>query len=786
MTNPIEKPISQCTTRDQALELIKEEYIEFFSNLNPSHSKPEVEEQAMKMIEFTIGLYQNSNYSLKHMLMDPNLNPKDPADPNIRVMIIKQITHIINDLVVPNLELIYSSSLPDDESTLAKKTSTEPSTVQTTTTTPKEPEVVDIVTQRRRKYAELLKPVREKMGKVEDAADVICDTMREYKSNGFDKAKTIQEKVGFYPDDIQNQFKPMYQKLLDDLDEWIYLYTPPPPPPKPQFDEKAFHDLLQDDKKSDEITVSETNRAKQHYTRMVQYMMITFKGDKDMAQELVNWTMQLYEEEDRSKYPVMKRIGEMMTKYEIPAEHHKKLETNIGYLIEMIDRYLNITRSTKKDVNHDQYKDDGYISDDEPIESLPKFDNTEFWPDYLKSVLTCYPNPQTRETIGKMINGGQSGETISPTHPEFRDETSIFMRRNMKAMRNNMATTNGYGRQYYEPPDSPRTRYIKNFQVTLERLQVNAGVTTYDPLNKVISVNRKLAELNKDFLPVVLSLSDLATNMIKLHDMMFKMLEEIEPIMPSNFKYVMAHNIYSNKMEFEEVIKGIYMVEKWIHKIEFNKATEPAAKDMPLIRYAYQLISIYQRLSSGLIIRKNQKSKQYVYVMQPYNYCYGCKIFKMEPELTFKDGFYSPVICKDCKTEIYHLNKELHFKWDDKEKLPYLVRTMGNPNLVTDGPKADNFMNGDVVSIEAFMTAIANKLDDDNKYVIPQNLKFIDLNIPLMVPEKYMVQPATTPTTSSSTTATTSSTTTPATYPPIPVDNSNGATVEDYFNHLFF
>ena len=757
-----EKPVTVCATRDHAIESIQEEFYNFFSRINPSASKPINKESAEKMTQFTIILYQHYFYNFNRMLQDPNLNPDDKEAMIKRDIMVEQMKYIINNFIKPNLDIIYSTIIPENETINipAKKDSTSTSVIPISSIEEKQKveEIVDLPTQIRIKYAVMLKGIVDKMnGGPDEAAEIICDVMRDYKANGFDKVKTLSDKVDFLPDDMKNQLKPMYEKLLTDVDEYIYLHTPPP---KQQINNNMFEQImrLNTEQKSNESHLTDTEKATNIYTRLVQHFMLLFKGDKDMALDFVNWVMQTYEQEDRSKFSTIKKVKEMMNKYEIPSEFQKTLEERSGMLIEFIDRYLVLTKSIRKDINHDMYsKNDGYISDDEPIDTLPKIHNDNFFHDYFTGVMLCYPTDTTRMTVGKLIKDCSSGTTVQPTHPEFQEELSIFQRRMMK-----MSKKGGGYYQNYEPPDSPRTRVIKGFQVAIDRLQINAGVTTHDPINKVRAINRKLANINNEYMPVVMSLSELANNITEIHGLMWDVANKLLKYVPEKYQVAMPHNILTSQQEFQEILKVMQSIELWINRIEFSKEPEPDDKIFPLLRYAHQVMAIYHTFEEGYIIRKHPKSKKYIFIMQPYNYCYGCRMFKIETDLTHKNGFFTPVICSKCKSEIYHLNKSLFFKWNAKEKLPYLaLSTNTTSEEVTHGPKPDDFANLDVLDFDTFKDALIDKFDEDTKYTIPNDLKLTDLNITPTIPDKFI--PVITPT-----------------HPPIPVAPSH--TQEDTYS----
>jgi hypothetical protein len=758
------------TGRDKIIQNLTDEYKKYFKDLNPENTEFEVNDQSNKMTDFLICLYQTYHYNIIQMFTDPvyiNLD-KERKD-----LVFNHTKLMIDTYISPNMELIYATTKPENETMLVPKVitndTTNSNTTTTTTTATKESSPVDIKTQRRIKYATLLKPVTEKIGKVEDAADMVCDMMRDYKSNGFDKEKTLKDKLECYPEDIQNQFKSLYEKLLNDLDEWIYLFTPP----KIEIDDRKLYELLNDTKNyANDPQLTDEARAKQAYARMVHFMVIAFKGDKDMARDYVNWLIQMYEELDRSKFTIIKKIGELMLEYDLPTENRKMFETRNGHLIEMIDKYFMLTKSGKKDINHDQYKDNGYISDDEENENLPKIDNSKFWSNYVESVARCYPDDKIKDLHRQMISTGKSGETIIPSNPEFHEESSIFMRR-MKAKSTTGTTYNYHGGSYYEPPDSPRTRMIKSFKITMDKLNVNAGVTTNEPMNKVRKVSKKLAEMNKEYLPIVLSLSELTNNVIKIYDMMNNALNVMKKIIPEKYqiKEENGPDDRSVKEETDLILNKMELINKWINDIEYNKEDSPDDDYIELVRYVYQLIRIFRRIESGVIFRNPKKSKEstqfnkndtYYYVMQPYNYCYDCKEFKMEPELTNKNGFFSPVICGKCKTEIYHLNKKLLFKWNDKEKLPYLEEH--NDVTVKDvGFKDINFENGDVIEMKEFKTALFKKMDTDKTYINSPTIKMSDLDItitptPPTIPTAPIIPPPPSVVTK--------------TYPPVPVENS--------------
>ncbi|MEX0597381.1 MAG: hypothetical protein WD512_12880 [Candidatus Paceibacterota bacterium] len=740
------------TAKDKILENLSDEYKEFFKNSNSNAIESEVDVQSKRMADFVISLYQTYNYNLIQMFKD---NAFVNLDKEKKDQIFNHTKLMIDQYILPNMEIIYANTKPENETMFLTKVitnDTAPSIPSTTTSIPSEE--IDIKTKRRIKYAALLKPVTEKIGKVEDAADMVCDMMRDYKSNGFDKEKTLKNKLEFFPEDIQNQFKSLYEKLLNDLDEWIYLFTPP----KIELDDRKLYDLLNETKNYvNDSQLTDEARAKQGYARMVHFMVIAFKGDKDMARDYVNWLIQMYEELDRSKFTIIKRVQELMVEYDLPMENRKIFETRNGHLIEMIDRYLMLTKSGKKDINHDQYKDNGYISDDEENEKLPKIDNSNFWTNYVESVATCYPEDKIKDLHRQMISTGKSGDTIIPSNSEYHDESSIFMRR-MKAKSTGATMHNYYGgTSGYEPPDSPRTRMIKSFKITMDKLNVNAGVTTNEPMNKVRKISKKLAEMNKEYLPIVLSLSELANNIIKLYDMMNDTLNKMKNIIPEKYQYQYQKNEENGpegltvKEETDLILSKMELINKWINDIEHNRVESPD-DGIELVRYVYQLIRIYRRMDSVVIFRNPKKSKEstqfdkndtYYCVMQPYNYCYHCKEFKMELELTNKNGFFSPVICGKCKTEIYHLNKKLLFKWNDKEKLPYLEEH--NDVTVKDtGFKNINFENGDVIDMQEFKTAIFNKMEIDPTFISSPTIKMSDLNIIITPPP---ISPLPTPTT---------------------------------------
>jgi hypothetical protein len=759
------------STKDTILGRLSEEYKKYFKDSNPKAIESELDDQSKKMVDFIICLYQNYHYDINQMFTD---NVYINLSKDRKEFIFNHTKHMIEKYILPNLETIYATTKVENETMSSTKV------IKTDTTPPIINEEIDIKIKRRIKYAELLKPVTDKIGKVEDAADMVCDIMREYKSNGFDKEKTVKDKLDCFPVDIQVQFKSLYEKLLSDLDEWIYLFEPP----KVEIDDRKLYELLNETKNyNDSQNLSDEVRAHQSYVRMVHCMVIAFKGDKDMARDYVNWLIQMYEELDRSKFTIIKKIGELMIEYEMPTEHRKIFETRNGHLIEMIDRYLMLTKSGKKDINHDQYKDNGYISDDEPNENLPKIDNSNFWSKYVESVVTCYPDDKIKDQHKQMISTSKSGDTIIPSNPEYHEESSIFMRR-MKT-KSTGTTYNYHGTTYsYEPPDSPRTRVIKSFKITMDKLNINAGVTTNEPLNKVRKISKKLAEINKEYLPIVLSLSEMTHNITKMYDMMNDALNNMKSIIPIEYQYNLNNSNNSDDSndsdnsdnrpksyldEISLIMKKMKMVNKWISDIENNKATSPDDADIEKVRHLYQLIRIYGRIEKGLIFRSPKQSKEgkqfnnndtYYYVMQPYNYCYDCKEFRMEPELTNKNGFFSPLICGKCKTEIYHLNKKLIFKWNDKEKLPYLEEN--NEYTIKDlGFKETNYENGDCIDMLVFQTALFKKMDDE-KFTLPPNLKLSDLDItitptPPAIPTAPII-PAPPPVTK--------------TYPPVPVENS--------------
>jgi hypothetical protein len=219
---------------------------------------------------------------------------------------------------------------------------------------------------------------------------------------------------------------------------------------------------------------------------------------------------------------------------------------------------------------------------------------------------------------------------------------------------------------------------------------------------------------------------------LKIEDEIAELMDKAKSFLPDDLKYT-RNNGQSSYKEFDERIDKLKSIVHWIEKMDEDKEkAEMDEKNLETLRQLYQLWMILKRFTMGYLIRhkiNKECMSPYIYVMAPYNYCFGCKIWKFDNEMTQK-CFYDPLVCKKCSSEIYHLNNRLYLKFDPKKKMvPVLTLITDKTELHKERPTGEDFVKDRVIQIGSVIKSLLDTLDNDPNWRFPKDIKVEDLNI---------------------------------------------------------
>jgi len=700
--------------RQQLIDKIKVVFADYFA-LYPNRSEEQCAQQANEMLSFVLDVYQKNYFNLSETL---EVIVKD-FDKN--KLMKEMITNVIQEIISPNKKLIYQTTTPspieEEEIKAEEEKAKDPEKPEEKPEEKKEEKPEDLEKKRRLHYQEMIKPVGEKLGGKKAGEEFVLQIIPNYKKNGFDKKKTVEEYLEPYPADVKTQLRYMIEKLLEAIDKYLCYFAvekpPKPPTPPPPTTPSPKKDA---DSKADEKSLKET--AKSILAEMVNET-IKVVGEKyaECARNYVIGLIQLYQTLKFQKYSVIRSVEKRFKEQSVfSKDTEKKLIDLTNLLMEQIDYYHFLNQTEKKE-DDNQKEDDGFISDDE--EDKPVIRNQDYWIKYPIKAVFWEPNVTRKNQEREKIRRGARGKTVKPPAGYERDVT-IFTRRwkgkNAK----------------YSPPQTNLTKIVDGFKKQLDRLNYQAGITGWTPAENLRKMSKRMNQANQEYVPIAMDLHTLIRNLLKIEDMLPKFMDQIN--VPAELKFDSSLNLTSYE-EFSARIEKIHEYldhyEKSLAEQKEDDDSDDGMKEYEAWQNLDQLFEIVKRFGNGYLLRhptggKDKPPTDYMFLMAPYNYCFGCKIFRMETELT-QDTFYDPLKCCKCDQEIYHLNNSLHFKFDPKKKMiPVLTRSKTDTPPVGDGPTRSDRDSSWVVDIDVVLKGILDYLDEFPDHVFPDDVKLND------------------------------------------------------------
>tara|TARA_R100001163_G_C5064790_1_gene202487 strand:- start:677 stop:2974 length:2298 start_codon:yes stop_codon:yes gene_type:complete len=736
-TEPTPSKVGEKTPHEKLILEIEHKFFEYFKKF-PNRTDNDAYEQSKKMTIFIIKLYQKKWFSLENTLNDKSFDPKKMETDEELKKFKDLIKDVIESCINTNLKLIYSPDSVSDKD-------------ETKDNDKKDDEKANLSKEdkRRLKYQEMVKIVLDKFCNNEEmSAGFINNVIMEYKSSGFDKDKTVEVLLMPFPDDThKTSMKTMTEKIINELDQYIYLFVSEKPkytpPIYPNYHGSSGSNYGWRGRRgryggvhcypnySPPDPVPTT--GPEIYKKMISLTERVF-GDKQLSKEFIKYVIGLCNQNQGRKFAVLKVI-ETKTKSKSMSENdQKRILDLVGNLQDLVDIYRSHNADEIKSNTNSMFTGDEYLSDDEGIEK-PKILNKEMWNEYSERALYYEVDVELNKELKETLKTGKYGKTEKPPH-RYKCTPSIFLRGKYKGTK-------------YAVSGSVWDKVIESWDKNLDTVRTYAGISDWFPINNLRNIASRIADSNQEYIPIAMKLSTLIDNLLEIERELDDIISRMSKSIPLKNRYKRDPSTQTSMELFDEKLDYVkkyinYYTKFFSSDLDSNDDKELEIPDQRDLFKLTQWYLILKRIASGLLIRYPKRGrdiepekykekdmiKEYVFVMAPYNWCNKCQIFKFDEDVDFKN-LYNPLKCKQCGYLIYHLNNQLYFKFDNKDKskfmIPILDRIPAGKIPDENYPPQEAVDNKWIISAFDVMKVVLNKLDKDPNYIFEKSIKLSDL-----------------------------------------------------------